>query len=104
MSDQPSPTFQLIVSERILNQIKEWIQAALLSRRQAAFRADLEAVKQYLTTRPLEWGDPLYRLTVMNLLIHHGMSQFLNVHYGVDEERRIVYFKDVELMPKVKFG
>lgn len=103
MSDQASPDFKLVAAEYVRSQIKRLGQVALRAGQQQAFEADLDAAQHRLTTSPLEWGDPIYRLHAMGLTMYHAMSDFLNVHYAVDEARRIVYLKEVTLMPDAGF-
>jgi hypothetical protein len=104
MSQGSSPAYRVVAADRILRLLDSWTGRAFRAGFGMAFLESLRAVVHKLENRPLEWGDPLYRLPAMNLLIHHAMSNFLNVHYGVDEERRIVYLKDVELRSQVRFG
>jgi hypothetical protein len=104
MSEQPSPKYRLVAADQILQRMRLWTRQAINVGKHLEFEADLKAVQHHLTVRPWEWGDPLYRLHTMGVTIYHAMSAFLNVHYGVDEVRRIVYLKDVTLMPRADFG
>jgi hypothetical protein len=104
VSNPASPEYKLVAAESIRSKIRRFAQIALHAGRQGAFRVDLYTVQRLLVTCPLEWGDPLYRLRAMDLMVYHGISEILNVHYAVDETRRIVYLMEVALMPKAGFG
>lgn len=101
MSDQPSPAYRVVAAERVRNQIKYWARAAMRADIMEAFEANLEAMFDHLAHRPLTWGDPLYRLRAMKLLVCHGMTHHLNVYYAVDELRKIVYLQEIRLLPNI---
>lgn len=63
------------------------------------FASAAKWIHERLTTAPLEWGDPLYRLRYLELNLYRGTHAPLNVIYAVDEQRRLVYLTQVWPMP-----
>ena len=58
----------------------------------------LKFINHKLTTDPVSWGDPLYPLRNVGLRMYRGLRRPLQVHYAVDEVRRLVYVKAVALL------
>ena len=52
-----------------------------------------------LETDPGSWGDPIFRLHNLGLLLYRAFATFFYVTYSVDEGRRIVYVSQVALPP-----
>ena len=42
---------------------------------------------------PLSWGDPLYRLPALGLVVYHRLFEEFDVNYAVDESNRVVYLR-----------
>ncbi len=64
------------------------------------FVSALKQIEQRLSLDPLEWGDPLYQLRYLELLLYRGTHAPLNVIYAVDEARKLVYLTQVWPMPR----
>ena len=62
------------------------------------FLAALKTMVAKLTSDPVNWGEQKYRLHHMNLLVCHGFARPLHVSYAVDEQRRIVYIKEIDAL------
>lgn len=63
-------------SKRHLNDLRaQAIQLGV----QKEFSASLKWIHKRLTTAPLDWGDPLYRLPYLELLLLRGTRAPLNV-------------------------
>jgi hypothetical protein len=52
-------------------------------------------MNERMQSSPAEWGDPLYRLRHLGLVVHRARVTFFYVSYAVDETRRIVYVMKV---------
>ena len=59
-----------------------------------AFR---EAVKQ-LKKRAANFGEPLYRLPVLRMIIRHALIRPIAILFGVCEDRPLVFIKSVTLL------
>ncbi len=89
----------LSCADREIQKLRHWRERARLVGRESEFVEMVSRVYDRLTNDPLVWGDPLYRLHRLDLLICRGRYRFLQVYYGVDRAKRIVYVKEFALVP-----
>ena len=61
------------------------------------FRNDLLEIAARLTADPNGWGDPLYTLHQLGVVVCHRLLRDLHVNYGIDETRRLVYLRWIRL-------
>src|SRR5579875_4182282 len=80
-------------------QLEDLINQAVRLGTLADLEATVRTIHQRLSTTPMEWGDPLYRLHYLQLLLFRGTHTPLNVIYAVDEQRKLVYLTQVSPMP-----
>lgn len=59
----------------------------------------MKGIHQRLSKSPSDWGDPLYRLPHLQLMLYRGTHTPLNVIYALDEQRKLVYLTEVWPMP-----
>jgi hypothetical protein len=64
------------------------------------FVSALKEIVVNLQTRPLEWGDPLYRTKKAGGIVKCGILTPLVVHYAVYEAERVVQIIDLKPLPK----
>jgi len=64
-----------------------------------AYAVAVKSIQHRLTTDPLVWGDPQNHLPHLQLLLCHGTRVPLHVYFAVDEQRRIVYVRDIKPFP-----
>ena len=62
----------------------------------AAFRE----VARRLQREPNAFGEPLYRLPGLQMLLRSGIVRPLVVHFGVCEDRPLVFIKGIMLLPE----
>src|SRR5947208_14989712 len=74
------------------------IRAARLDLKSEFIEA-LKMIVEKLAAEPLDWGDPQYRFRSAKLIICHGIHAPLQVFYGVDEARHLVYIKEIAALP-----
>jgi hypothetical protein len=65
-------------------QLEDVINQAIRLGTLADLEATVKAIHQQLSTTPMEWGDPLYHLHYLELLLFRGTHTPLNVIYAVD--------------------
>lgn len=63
------------------------------------FSSTIRWIDRRLSVAPLDWGDPLYHLRFLELVMYRGTHTPLNVVYAVDEQRKLVYLTQVWPMP-----
>jgi hypothetical protein len=65
----------------------------------AAYAESLERLTRQLRRSPLDWGDPLFNYASLNLRLYRVICGPVIVHYAVNEERRVVYIRDIRPLP-----
>lgn len=96
MAEIPDGTYRIVYSQLVAARLKAFADRATRAGFGQELATALKTIIQSLTDNPLAWGDPNYRLRVLDLLICHGIHSFLHVRYAVDEERKIVYIMEIE--------
>ncbi len=104
MTNGAEEPFQVVFPQYILQNLKAWGQKAIALGIRQQFAAALRTVLAKMTVEPLRWGDPNFRLHNMGLLVCHRVYQMLDVTYAVDEQRRIVYVKEMKPLPGHPLG
>jgi hypothetical protein len=59
----------------------------------------VRTVTENLRTKPLTWGDPLYHLLSLRLLMFRATQEMLLISYGVHEEEQIVFVRQFRIVP-----
>jgi hypothetical protein len=72
-------------------------QADREGRGDAMLDAFREAVRQ-LKKRPLQFGEPLYRLPVLRMRIRHALIRPIAIQFGVCEDRPLIFIKSITLL------
>jgi hypothetical protein len=91
--------YRIVYPEKVRGQILALTERTTAIGSYPQFLQALRAIVQRLTSDPLAWGDPNYRLRNLDLVKCHGIHSILHVYYAVDEQRRIVYLTDVQAFP-----
>jgi hypothetical protein len=104
MPDGPPGTYQVVYFPDLLKQLKQWAQRAVDLGLADQFRAALKSAQDRLQSDPMTWGDPLYRLRHLGLVVHHRVEPLFHVLYAVDENRRVVYVKNIKPRPGHPLG
>jgi hypothetical protein len=65
----------------------------------AAYLTAVRSMHYHMMTDPLVWGDPQNWLRHLRLTLYHGTYDPLHVFYAVDEQRRIVYVREIKPLP-----
>jgi hypothetical protein len=99
MAEGSGQPYQLVIPQKDLQLLKIWGRRATALGMAREYTATLRAIHNKLTTKPVSWGDPLYRYEYLDVLVYRAVQDMLFVYYGVDEQRRIVYVKEFILRP-----
>jgi hypothetical protein len=99
MTPPADPEFAIHYAPRLAERLRELTDRAVAAGLRDEIIADLRLIDRRLRSDPLSWGDLWYRYSYLNLLMCHATAGLLHVYYGVDEERRVVYLKDVTPLP-----
>lgn len=58
------------------------------------FASELNAIREKLERSPRDWGDPLFPLHALQLMVYRGVHARLAVTYGVHDRLPIVFIRD----------
>ncbi len=95
----PQDYFKIIWSDKNRETVRTLGKKANQLGLKKEFLQSINEITKRLTADPLDWGDPLYRLKAMDLILCHGISSLLYIFFGVDEDRRLVFVQDILPMP-----
>jgi hypothetical protein len=84
------------VADIILQQLRQLQRQANRSGRGDEMFAALQLAAQRLRLDARNSGEPTYRLPAMKLQIRCAVVPPLIFHFGVSEDRRVVYVKGIE--------
>ena len=87
-------------SETIAEAFRQVQRQAYRENRGQEMVAALRFLRQGLQRRPLNLGEPLYRLAVLRMQIRMVVIGPLVVSFGVCEDRPLVFIKSVSLLSK----
>jgi len=96
--------YRVVLSRRIREQLRRWGEQAAARGIESEYLDVLRTTSQRLTTAPLDWGDPLYRLPALNVQVYRGLTSIFYVYYAVDQANRIVYPSEFKLLPSHPLG
>jgi hypothetical protein len=99
MPGNPGAPYRVVRSEAIRQRLKQWGEAAEKVGLIDTYAEALQAIEEKLVNEPLTWGDPLYPLRHLELMIHRGIYWVFVVEYGVHERERVVFIKEYRLLP-----
>jgi hypothetical protein len=98
MADSSGNVYRVPCPAPILAQHRDWGAAAVGRGDGAEYLDALNFINHKLTTDPANWGDPLYPLRRVVLMMRRGLRRPLQVHYAVDENLRLVFVKSFALL------
>lgn len=94
MSSPNGSFFRVVMSESLRHKLKQWGEYARQNGLAALLLRDYRLLQQALVQRPLS-GEPAYRLHHMDVIVYRMSFDLLVIYYAVDENRHVVYVKDI---------
>ena len=88
--------YEVVVSEHVGGSIKLLHQQAAQQGEGQQFLAALRTIHHRLKEDPRVFGEPLYRLPALKLLIYQVIVAPLVVHYALHQERPLVIVQSVD--------
>ncbi len=88
--------FQVRASAYVLDRFKELHAIEFAIGNGERFIQALRALYDRLRNDPNGFGEPLYRLPALKMVVHLGILARLVVHYGVHEDKPLVFIKSVD--------
>jgi hypothetical protein len=93
--------FKVIISGRLKRVIEELHGQAAQLGLGREFLATLRKIHHNLETNPRTFGDPLFRLPSMKLLVYHAMVSRVAVDYGVHDENKLVIVRNIRFLGSI---
>jgi hypothetical protein len=90
--------FKVIVSEQIKETIKTLHERAKQLDQGVQFLATLRRIFERLQRDPQGFGEPLFRLPALNLMVLHVVVSRVVIHYGVHQEKPLVIIRNVTFL------
>jgi hypothetical protein len=94
----PPAVYAVKVSEQLKDTIRRLHEQAAQRGRGQQFLAALRAIHDRLRSDPLRFGEPLFRLPALKLLVFQVIVSPVVVDYAVHEEKRLVLVKGVNVL------
>jgi hypothetical protein len=88
--------FDVFLTQNQREQLALWQRTAIPLGIGANFRADWSAIMEKLATSPREWGDPLYSLHHLQLLMYRGIHARIAVSYVVHDRLPTVFVSGIK--------
>jgi hypothetical protein len=60
------------------------------------FASELKAIRKKLEHSPRDWGDPLFPLHALQMIVYRGIHERIPVTNGVHDRLPIVFIRDFE--------
>ena len=89
--------YKVTMLEQTKAKLKQFHQCAMQRGKGQQFLHAFRQIVYQLRDTPLTFGEPLYRLPALQLLVHHGAIAPLYVHYAVHENRPLVFITDFKM-------
>lgn len=90
--------YQVFFAEQTRNQLKQHFLEAIQAGIGQQFLTSLRQIVERLRTDPLNFGEPLYRLPALNLLLDQAIACKLVVGYAIHERRPLVFIRQIRVL------
>ena len=86
-------SFKVSISRKELDKLRRWGAWATKAGVLDEFLVTVKTINFRLSFEPLEWGEPRYTLNQLRLAVRFGTFKMINVWYGVNVRKRVVFVK-----------
>ncbi len=90
--------FEVRCSRLIAKRLQQIQSRAKTQGRGAQVLSAIRAIYHRLSSDPLEFGEPLYRLPALRLQVRHGVAGPLLIYFAVHEDQPLVFIKGVTFL------
>lgn len=94
----PSPKYTVEISAAIAGTIRQLHEQAVREQRGKLFVTALSECTTRLEEDPRSFGEPMYRLPLLQLQVRHGAVRPLFIDFAVHDERPLVFIRKVQLL------
>jgi hypothetical protein len=97
-SEENGGPFEIHASAFLLEAFRRIQRRATLEGRGLEVLQAMKYIRQRLSRDPTNFGEPLYRLPALRMQIRFSVIGPLAIHYGVCEDRPLVFIKGIRLL------
>ena len=94
-----NPSYEVHCSALVAQALKDLQRKASQAGVGEQVLSAIKAIHERLANAPLEFGEPLYQLHTLKLLVRVGIMSPLVVEYAVYEEAPLVFLRGVKALP-----
>lgn len=98
MSEPSGSIYKVVRSEGTRQQLREWAERAKVLGLAKEYGQALREIEAFLSTDPINWGDPIHRSKHLGLLICRGIYWDIMVRYGIHEPTKTVFILSYTLV------
>jgi hypothetical protein len=97
MTPASPPPYRVSCPEALRQQLRTWGERAIHLGIGQQYLEALRFVWRRMSTDPLVWGDPVFNLHNLDLLVLRGANPMLYVQYAVHQVERVVFVTSLHL-------
>jgi hypothetical protein len=90
--------YKVIPVGNVMAHLRQFHEEQMHQGKGPAFLDVLRQINERLRDDPLGFGEPLYQLPALKLLVHQGIMRPLVVTFGVHDELLVVFIRVVKLL------
>ncbi len=90
--------YEVKLSQKLKQAIKDLHRQSIHKGKGQQFLDSLRHIHNRLRQDPGNFGEPIYRLPALRLLVYQVVVSGIVVHYGVHEEKPLVFLKGMQLL------
>ena len=90
--------YKVVVSQRLRTAVREVHAQAAARGRGYEFLDAIRTITKRLQSDPREFGEPLYRLPALGLMVYHVFVSRVAVHFAVHDEKPLVWIRSVKFL------
>jgi hypothetical protein len=94
----PEKRYRVVHSEIVKEPLRRWATRAIDLGLSQWFLDVLEFVEHSLTRHPHSWGDPVYDLHHLELVVFRATYEKFVIEYSIHEEHQVVFVKEFRLL------
>jgi hypothetical protein len=100
----PRAPYRVVCSEVLRQQLRQWGERAHRIGIGQEYAIALRDIWERLSNDPLTWGDPLFNLHHLDLLVFRALHPTLQVQYAIHQVERIVFVQSIVPRPGSPFN
>jgi hypothetical protein len=97
-AESGSGRYEVKLADVIVQTLRRQARNAAQTGQEEALLSAFRQVIERLREAPHDFGEPLYRLPALRMLLCHGVLRPLAVDFGICEDRPLVFIRGIRLL------